>query len=109
MERQDAVHRAQADGFVRHSEYNAALLILGDGARAGAFHFEQSLGAVGAHAAEQRADRVRAPGFGDGFEQDIDRGPPIANPRSVLDRDTVLAAWLASCGNCRARLAPGLA
>jgi hypothetical protein len=55
--RQHLVHRAKHHRLLGHAEDDAALLVLRDGEAAGLLHFEQTPGAVVAHAGENDAER----------------------------------------------------
>src|ERR1039458_10639453 len=78
--------------FAGHAVDHAGGLILGDRAGTRLAHSQQALGAIVAHAGEQRADGVGAGGFGDGREEYVDRRALVAHTGAGLDADVVAEA-----------------
>src|SRR5690606_31007126 len=61
------------DRLLGHPEYHAGSFVLGDGFGPGLPHLLEPRGAVGAHAGEDGANRVRPGVAGHGFEQYVHR------------------------------------
>ena len=90
--RDDLVGRAERDRLLRHAEYDAGLLVLRDGRRAGLLHLQQALGAVVAHPGHDDPERIGARVLGGGAEQHVDRRAVARDQRAVPDGDVIARA-----------------
>ena len=91
-QRADQRRRAEFERGARHAIDDAALLVLGQGGGAGIAHGEQAARAVGAHAGQQRPDRLAADRLRHAPEQHVGGGALVVLRRAVIERDAQASA-----------------
>ena len=85
IERCHFIGRAYRDCLARHTEYDAACLILRKIISAGIFHFQHAERTILAHAGEDNADRVLSSRYGSRAEQHVDRRSMAVDRRPLIE------------------------